>query len=59
MPLDRQRESMVMVITGRARKEQQRWWLGEKEVGEIDDYKYLGVCMAAKLKRHVHLEKIL
>ncbi len=48
-----------MVITGRARKERQRWWLGEKEVGEIDDYKYLGVCMDAKLKGHVHLEKIL
>ncbi len=28
-------------------------------VGEIDDYKYLGVCMDAKLKGHVHLEKIL
>ncbi len=23
------------------------------------NYKYLGVCMAAKLKGHVHLEKIL
>ncbi len=28
-------------------------------MGEIDDYKYLGICMDAKLKGHVHLEKIL
>ena len=35
--------SKVMVIAGRQRREKQKWWLGDKEVEETEEFKYLGV----------------
>ncbi len=52
-----ERKSKVMVVAGRGRREKRRWWLGDKEMEETEDYKYLGVWVDAKLKGKVHLEK--
>ena len=38
-----------MVITGRQKREKNKWWLGNKEVEETEDFKYLGVWMDAKI----------
>ncbi len=46
-----------MVIAGRQRREKRRWWLGDKEVEETEEYKYLGVWLDSKLKRNTHMEK--
>ena len=46
-----------MVIAGRQRREKQKWWLGDKEVEETEEFKYLGVWMDAKLKGSTHMEK--
>ena len=52
-----EKKSKVMVITGRQRKKKQKWWLGNKEVEETEEFKYLGVWMDAKLKWSTHMEK--
>ena len=52
-----EKKSKVMVITGRQRKKKQKWWLGNKEVEETEEFKYLGVWMDAKLKGSTHMEK--
>ncbi len=49
--------AFFMVLAGSSRKEKRMWWLGEKEMGETTEYKYLGVWVDAKLKGNVHLEK--
>ena len=46
-----------MVIAGRQRREKQKWWSGNKEVEEHEEFKYLGVWMDAKLKGSTHMEK--
>ena len=46
-----------MVIAGRQRREKQKWWLGNKEVEETEEFKYFGVWMDAKLKGSTHMEK--
>ena len=45
------------MIAGRQRREKQKWWLGNKEVEETEEFKYLGVWMDAKLKGSTHMEK--
>ena len=44
-----EKKSRVMVITGRQKREKNKWWLGNKEVEETEDFKYLGVWMDAKI----------
>ncbi len=46
-----------MVLAGRQKRKKQRWWVGDKEVGETEGYKYLGVRMDSKLRGNTHLEK--
>ena len=45
------------MIAGRQRRGKQKWWLGNKEVEETEEFKYLGVWMDAKLKGSTHMEK--
>ena len=46
-------ESKVMVVIKRKR-ERRRWWLGAKEVEEMEAYKYLGVWFYVQLSGRVH-----
>ena len=41
-------QSKVMVVSKRKR-ERRRWWLGAKEVEEMEAYKYLGVWFDVQL----------
>jgi len=43
-------KSKVMVIAGRHRREKQKWWSGNNEMEETEEFKYLGVWMDSKLK---------
>ena len=51
------KKSKVIVIAGRQKREKQKWWLGNKEVEETEEFKYLGVWMDAKMKGNTHMEK--
>ena len=46
-------KSKVMVVSKRKR-ERRRWWLGAKEVEEMEAYKYLGVWFYVQLSGRVH-----
>ena len=46
-------QSKVMVVSKRKR-ERRRWWLGAKEVEEMEAYKYLGVWFGVQLSGRVH-----
>ena len=52
-----EKKSKVMVIARRHRREKRKWWLGNKEMEETEEFKYLGVWMDAKLKGSTHMEK--
>ena len=52
-----EKKSKVMVIAGRHRREKRKWWVGNKEMEETEEFKYLGVWMDAKLKGSTHMEK--
>ena len=43
-----------MVIAGRQRREKRKWWLGNKEMEETEEFKYLGMWMGTKLKGSTH-----
>ena len=45
-----EKKSKVMVIAGRHRRVKRKWWLGNKEMEETEEFKYLGVWIDAKLK---------
>ncbi len=53
------KKSTVMVLAGRQKRKKQRWWIGarDKDVGETEGYKYLGVWMDSKLRGNTQLEK--
>ena len=46
-------KSKVMVVSKR-KKERRTWWLGAKEVEEMEAYKYLGVWFYVQLSGRVH-----
>ena len=50
-------KSKVTVIAGRHGREKWKWWLGNNEMEETEEFKYLGVWMDAKLKGSAHMEK--
>ena len=39
-----EKKSKVTVIAGRHRMEKRKWWLGNKEMEETEEFKYLRWC---------------
>ena len=48
-----------MLIVGQKRQEKKRWRLGHDRIGEVDEYKYLGVWLNRQATGHNHIKHLL